>query len=104
ADARVDVSPLDERSDPVAREPEAEQRRQVAVALRARRAAEHRRVDREAARPHGTDLAPARGGGVAGLDPDEAGEAAEQVVPGVEDAAADRRRPLPDDAAHRRLV
>src|SRR5437773_3178038 len=97
-DAGVDPSPLDERHGPVAGQAPAEQRREVAVPLRTRRAAEHRRVDREAARPHGPDLAPAGGAGVAGLDPDQAGEGAEEVVPGVEDAAADdRRRPLPDD-------
>ena len=58
---------------------------EVDVPLRARRAAEDHRVDRVARAPRGGDLAPARVVRVAGLDADQPGKDAEQVVPRVHD-------------------
>ena len=88
---RVGARRADRVDDAVLREPAGEQRLQVGVALRARRAAEDRRVDRDARAARGRDLRPAGAARVAGLDADHAGDDAEQVVPGVQRAAAGDR-------------
>ena len=62
------------------------------------RRAEQRRVDRHAAAARRRDLAPAGEVGVAGLDADRLRELRQQVVPGVQRAAAGDRRGL---LAHR---
>ena len=70
----IDPVRLHEPHRPVARRGPSEQRREVGVALRPRRAAEDRRVERDAVPAHGRDLAPARAAGVPGLHADQAGE------------------------------
>src|SRR5581483_7226711 len=100
---RVHAAVGDEVDDAVTRDRPREQRGEIAVPSLPRLAAEQRRVDRHVVRPRGRDLGPARPRRVAGLDPEGPREAAEQVVPGVQDpAAADRRGRPPDDRADHR--
>ena len=92
---RVDASQLDGRHDTELREPPDQQRLEVVVPVGARRAAEQRRVDRDAAAARRSDLAPPREVRVTGLDADRLREDREQVVPRVQrPAAGDRRRLL----------
>src|SRR5207248_3946706 len=83
---RVRAVRRDDGGDAVAREAPGEQRRQVLVALRARRLAEQRGVDRDAPAGGGRDLGPAGLARVAGLDAEQVRERVEQVVPRVQPA------------------
>src|SRR6266545_6163285 len=85
---RVRRSLLDHARDTVSGKTPPEQRREIAVALLARGAAENGRVNRVAGPAHSGDLAPSGGTGVSGLDADHARKRRQQVVPRVEDAAA----------------
>src|SRR5437763_8416197 len=90
ADARprVHAPCLHDGDDAVAVEAPREKGGEIPVALPPRRAPEDGGVDRQPRPASGSHLAPAGGGRVTGLHADQAREAPEQVVPGVEDASS----------------
>src|SRR5437868_8723376 len=103
--SRVHALGLHDGDDAVPVEAPREERGEVAIALPSCRAPEDGRVDRQPGPARGADLTPAGGGGMPRLHADQSREAAEQVVPRVQDAPArDRVGALADDRADDRRV